>query len=65
MPYRAIPSLKDYILVDAEAIHTEHFSLNKEKLWQLKEYNKINAEIFLEALNVKLPLEEIYEDCKL
>jgi len=45
--------------------YTEHFSLNKEKLWQMKEYNKINAEIFLAALNVKLPLEEIYEDCKL
>lgn len=65
MLYRAIPSLKDYILVDAEAIHTEHFSINKEKLWQLKECNKIGEEIFLETLNVKLPLEEIYEDCKL
>ena len=65
MLYRAIPSLKDYILVVAEAIHTEHFSINKENLWQLKESNKINGEIFLEGLNVKLPLEEIYEDCKL
>lgn len=65
MLYRAIPSLTDYILIDSEAIHTEHFSINKEKLWQLKEYNKIGEEIFLEALNVKLPLEEIYEDCKL
>ncbi len=65
MLYRAIPSLTDYILIDAEAIHTEHFSINKEKLWQLKEYNKIDEEIFLETLNVKLSLEEIYEDCKL
>ncbi len=65
MLYRAIPSLTDYILIDAEAIHTEHFSINKEKLWQLKEYNKISEAIFLEIFDVKLSLEEIYEDCKL
>jgi Uma2 family endonuclease len=65
MLYRAIPSLTDYVLIDAEAIHTEHFSINKQKLWQLKEYDKISEAIFLETFDVKLPLEEIYEDCKL
>ena len=65
MLYRAIPSLKEYILVDSESIHVEHFAINKEGLWQLKEHNNPGEEIFLETLGVKLPLEEIYEDCKL
>jgi len=52
-------------LVDSESIHVEHFAINKEGLWQLKELNNSGEEIFLETLGVKLPLEEIYEDCKL
>jgi len=65
MLYRAIPSLKEYILVDSESIHVEHFAINKEGLWQLKELNNPGEEIFLETLSIKLSLEEIYEDCKL
>ncbi len=65
MLYRAIPSLTDYILIESESIHIEHFAINKEGLWQLKEWNKPGEEIFLETVGVKLSLEEIYEDCKL
>ena len=65
MLYRAIPSLKEYILVESESIHVEHFAINKEGLWQLKELNNPGEEIFLETLSIKLSLEEIYEDCKL
>ncbi|HEY5408647.1 MAG TPA: Uma2 family endonuclease [Ginsengibacter sp.] len=65
MLYRAITSLTDYILIEPESIHAEHFAINKEGLWQLKELNKPGEEIFLESLGVKLSLEEIYEDCNL
>lgn len=65
MLYRAIPALKNYILVDSESIHVEHFAINKEGLWQLKEHNKIYEEIFIETLNVKLPMKEVYERSKL
>lgn len=65
MLYRAIPALKNYILVDSESIHAEHFAINKEGLWQLKEHNKIYEEIFIETLNVTLPMKEVYERSKL
>ncbi len=65
MLYRAIPALKDYLLVDSQSIHVEHFAINKEGLWQLKEYNKIDEEIFIETLNVKLLMEDVYERSKL
>jgi Uma2 family endonuclease len=65
MLYRAISSLKDYILVDSESIHAEHFAINKEGLWQLKEYNMPAEKITLETLNVQLLLKDVYEDSKL
>src|ERR1039457_5155967 len=36
MLYRSIPTLKEYILVEAESIHVEQFEINKEGFWQLK-----------------------------
>ena len=65
MLYRAIPTLKEYILIEAESIHVEHFEINKEGLWQLKEYSNVDEEITLESLDVKLLLKDIYERCNL
>ncbi len=65
MLYRAILTLKEYMLVDSESMHIEHFAINKEGLWQLKEYNNADGKIILETLNVHLILENIYEGTKL
>ncbi len=65
MLYRAIPALKEYILIDSESVHAEHFAINKEGLWQLKEYNKPEENIIIETLKVQLLLQEIYEGSKL
>ncbi|MEO8413776.1 MAG: Uma2 family endonuclease [Ginsengibacter sp.] len=62
---RAIPTLKEYILVEAESIHVEQFAFNKEGLWQLKEFSGQNDQVMLESVNVKLLLGDIYERCKL
>lgn len=60
MLYRAIPTLKDYILIEAESIHAEHFAINHQGLWQLKEYDAPKEEIFIETLSLRLPISEIY-----
>ena len=65
MLYRAIPALKDYILIDSDSIHAEHFTINKEGLWQLKEYNQPREKIIIETLNIQLLLEDLYEGSKL
>jgi Uma2 family endonuclease len=65
MLYRAIPTLKEYILVEAESIHVEQFSINKEGLWQLKEYSSQEDQLIVELLNIKLLLSDIYDRCKL
>ena len=65
MLYRAIPTLKEYILVEAESIHVEHFAINKEGLWQLKEFSSQDDQLILESINVNLILKDIYDRCKL
>jgi Uma2 family endonuclease len=65
MLYRSISVLKEYILIDSESIHAEHFAFNKEGLWQLKEYNKPEETIIIETLNVQILLEDVYEGSKL
>jgi Uma2 family endonuclease len=63
--YRDIASLKEYILIDSESISVEAFSINKEGLWQLKEYKQMNEALSLKSIDVNLPLTEIYEGTKL
>ena len=65
MLYRAIPVLKEYILIDSESIHAEHFAINKEGLWQLKEHNNPEEKIIIESVNVQLMLQDVYEGTKL
>jgi Uma2 family endonuclease len=65
MLYRAIPTLKEYILIEAESIHVEQFAINKEGLWQLKEYSNLEDKMVLESLGIILLLNDVYDRCKL
>lgn len=65
MLYRAIPTLKEYILIEAESIHAEQFAINKEGLWQLKEYSSLEDKIILESLGVTMMLKDVYDRCNL
>ena len=51
--------------MDSETIHAEHFTINKEGLWQLKEYNNPEEKITIETLNIQLLLKDMYEGGKL
>lgn len=65
MLYRDIPTLKEYILIEAESINVEQFAINKEGFWQLKEFSGNEDELILESLNVNLLLNDIYDRCEL
>lgn len=62
--YRDIPSLKEYILVDALSIHIEAFRINAGGYWQLEEYKSTEGELKLGAVNAAIPVSEIYEGVK-
>ena len=63
--YRDIPSLKEYVLVDPEAILIEAYTINKDALWELKEYKNINDTLQLKSMQVAIDLKEIYEGTKI
>jgi Uma2 family endonuclease len=63
--YRAIRTLKEYILIDSESIHAERFAINDEGFWQLKEYNSAEEEIIMTTVNVLLTLKDAYTRTKL
>lgn len=63
--YRDIATLKEYILVDSEAIGVEAFHINSSGHWELSEYRDISVLLNIRAIDVSLSLSEIYEGTRL
>jgi Uma2 family endonuclease len=59
--YRDIASLKEYILVDSKSLAVEVFRINENGHWELEEYKSISDILLVKALQVSIPLAEIYE----
>lgn len=60
--YRAIPSLKEYIMIDSRRMSIEAFSINASGLWELREYHKENKDLVIKAAGISIPLRRIYKD---
>ncbi len=60
--YRDIPSLKEYILIDSLGVSVEAFRLNKDNHWELEEYNRVDEVLQIPALQLAIPLTEIYDE---
>lgn len=64
--YRSIPSLRDYVIVDSETMAVEHFRHSPDgREWVLHEYREPPDTLPLPAIDVELPLAEIYRDIEL
>jgi Uma2 family endonuclease len=63
--YRDIPTLKEYILVDALSINIEAFRINNSGHWELEEYCTLEGNLNMQSINVSIPLTEIYQRTKL
>lgn len=63
--YRDIPTLKEYILINSEAVGVEVFRVNKQNHWELEEYKTDEGALQIPALQLSIPLREIYEGTKL
>jgi len=62
--YQQIPSLKEYILVDSEALEAEAWFIYPDGYWGLKEYTKKEEQLLIQTIGLLLPLTDIYEDTK-
>ena len=63
--YRDIPSLKEYILIDSDAINIEAFRLNAGGHWELEEYKTLAETLSIKAVDVGISIEDIYNGTKL
>ena len=63
--YRDITTLKEYILADSESIHIEAFRLNANNHWELEEYNSVEEELYIKAIDEKILIGEIYLGVKM
>jgi Uma2 family endonuclease len=62
--YRDIPSLKEYVLVDSEAINIEVFRITEDRPWQLEEYKNFTDMLDIKTVTCQLTLSDIYQDTK-
>lgn len=58
--YRAIPSLKEYILIGSENIGVEHYTKQENSTWVLKELKQLSDTLHITAIDFPLPLAELY-----
>ncbi len=63
--YRAIPTLKEYILVDTDAVFVEAFRINQSGHWELEEYKSPDQLLAIPSLSITVALKEIYQGTKL
>ena len=60
--YRSIPMLQDYLLIDSESVHVEHYQRQTKDEWLMHEYHQQSDTIELRSLGITLSLAELYED---
>lgn len=58
--YKQIETLKEYILIDSEAIKVIKYSKNDDNSWLMIEMNSLNENLKLNSVKVELKLEDIY-----
>jgi Uma2 family endonuclease len=63
--YRDIPALKEYILVDTASIRIEAFRINEGGHWELEEYKSVEGVLRISAVDISLPVVDIYEGTKI
>ena len=63
--YRAIESLKDYILVDQNQVRIEQFTRQDSSPWTLRDYQRLEEVLTIASINVSLPLHRIYDQIEL
>ncbi|CAN2044382.1 putative restriction endonuclease domain-containing protein [Candidatus Magnetomoraceae bacterium gMMP-1] len=59
--YRTIETLQNYILIDQKNIHLECFFKENNGIWRLHEYFSLSEILNIESINIKIPVNEIYD----
>lgn len=61
MLYRDIETLKEYILIDSEAVYVQKHLRQPDNSWVLTEIKQIQEALHIHTIELSIPLTEIYE----
>ena len=65
MYYMQIPSLKQYILLDSRIIHVRIITKREEeRTWKFDEFNNAEDKLFIEPINFKIDIADVYKGVK-
>jgi Uma2 family endonuclease len=59
--YKDIPTLKEYVLIDSQLLHTEAYRINEKGIWDHEECHEPISILKFPSLQVSFMLYEIYE----
>lgn len=62
--YRTLDALQEYVLIDQERPHVEHFARQAEGRWLLSETSDLNDTVELASVDGRLALSEVYHKVK-
>lgn len=60
--YKSIESFTEYLLIAQDRPHTTLYTKQTAEVWLHREYNSLDAKIYLSSLDCELSLAEIYLD---
>lgn len=63
--YRDIPTLREFVLIDTEAINVEIFRVNAHGNWELEEHKDLQDTLVLSSVSIQIALADIYEGTKI
>jgi Uma2 family endonuclease len=63
--YKAIRTLKEYILIDTESIAVKSWRINAHNYWEPEEYKTLQDTVLIPAVGVSLSMQNIYEGTRL
>ncbi|MDX1995323.1 MAG: Uma2 family endonuclease [bacterium] len=58
--YRAIPTLRDYVLVSQKQIQVEHYTRQSDNRWVLRDLTQPDDQITLPSIGCMLALNDVY-----
>ena len=58
--YRAIESLREYVLIAQDLVHVERFTVNADGQWALLDYRTLDDTLILDSISCRIKLSEIY-----
>jgi Uma2 family endonuclease len=62
--YRAIPSLREFLLIAQDRCHVEHYVRQTGHQWLLTDFNSLKSTVALPSIKCRLKLSAVYDKVK-